>query len=240
MPYDPPNNSVKTNTCSSHLVSLLSVVTIGIALISGVWLAYNMLRSGPNIEDQALTLDDPSQNRPLIDTTDLQNNVTETDAGQSGIPAKAIVIGLLYLAGLALSLLGIRDLGNSWLPFVIKIYAWFVLSCIILLQLLILLRLYRQDYHFLNYIKYLFVFGAGLIALVGLHVVLERHSLMPFGVAILLTGLFHLYLMVQHYVFATEVNYAKVWGDLGFFLVTTFVGILMVGRSRMSAESETS
>jgi hypothetical protein len=72
-----------------------------------------------------------------------------------------------------------------------------------------------------------------MLALVGLHIILERHSLIPFGVFILLTSLGHFYLIVYHYLFTLDVLYEKVWGDLIFFFVTTGVSILMLAHFGM-------
>jgi hypothetical protein len=74
------------------------------------------------------------------------------------------------------------------------------------------------------------MFGAGLIALVGLHLILEKHSLIPFGVIILLASLGHLYSIVYHYIFVTNVFHQFVWGDIIFFFVTTLVSILMLAH----------
>jgi hypothetical protein len=116
------------------------------------------------------------------------------------------------------------------LPYAIQIYAWVVLGGILILQILIIYRLYQQEYLLWNYIRYLLLFGAGLIALVGLHVILEEHSLVPFGVIILLASLGHLYAFVYHYVFVAEVAHERVWGDIIFFFVTTTVSILMLAH----------
>lgn len=233
MPYTPANNSANVSPLGifSTLISLISIITIGYALLSGAWFIYSMINSGPNNGNQ------PQNSAPLAEAGH-QNDTAETDGALFETPAKMIVIGAVYLTGLVLSLLGVRALRNFWLPWIIQIYAWVVLAGILILQTLIISRLYQQEYQFLNYIKYLFLFGASLVALVGLHLVLKQHSLMPFGLAILLASLGHLYLMVYHYVFATGVDYTKVWGDLGFLFVTTIVGILMLTRSL--TESETS
>lgn len=144
--------------------------------------------------------------------------------------SKVIVVGLAFLIGWIFSAFGIRILGNLILPYVIQFYAWIALGGIVVLQFLIISRLYRQEYQLSNYVKYLALFGAGMIALVGLHLILEKHSLRPFGVLILLTSLGHLYSIVYHYIFEEAVIYAMLWGDLIFFLVSFFVSILMLAH----------
>lgn len=177
----------------SSLSLLIGVVSIGVAMISGAWFAYEVLSS---------------------ETTD-------------SVFYKVIVVGLAYLIGWVFSTFGVRILGNLILPYAIQTYAWVTLGGIIVLQILIMSRLYRQEYQTANFVKYLSLFGAGMIALVGLHLILERHSLRPFGVFILLTSLGHLYTIVYHYIFTIDVIHEKLWGDIIFFFVTFFVSLLM-------------
>lgn len=180
----------------SSLSLLISVASMGVALLSGAWFAYGIL--GP----------EPSDN----------------------VFYKVIIVGLTYLIGWVFSAFGIRILRNLLLPFVTEVYTWIAVGGIIILQILIMSKLYRQEYQFSNYFKYLLLFGAGMLALVGLHLILERHSLRPFGVLILLTSLGHLYSIVYHYIFDGTVVYAKLWGDLIFFFVTFSVSLLMLAH----------
>ena len=146
------------------------------------------------------------------------------------ILSKIIVVGLTYTVGWIVSVIGVRSMGNLILPYAIRAYAWVVLGGILVLQILIMSRLYRQEYQFSNYVRYLSLFGAGLIALVGLHIILEKHSLKPFGFIILLASLGHLYSIVYHYIFVVEVVHEMVWGDIIFFFVTTIVSVLMMAH----------
>ena len=197
-PVKSDNNLSQLGVFSS-LVSAISMISMGAALISGAWFAYSVL------------------------VLELKNNI---------LP-KVIIVGLAYGIGWIFSAFGIRVLGNFWLPYVLRFYTWVVLSGIISLQVLIMFRLYRQEYEFSNYVRYLSLFGAGMLALVGLHIILERHSLIPFGVFILLTSLGHFYLIVYHYLFTLDVLYEKVWGDLIFLFVTTTVSLLMLAHFGM-------
>lgn len=144
--------------------------------------------------------------------------------------SKVIVVGLAYFIGWIFSAFGIRILGNLILPYAIQVFAWIALGGIVILQFLIISRLYRQEYQLSNYIKYLALFGAGMVALVGLHLILEKHSLRPFGVFILLTSLGHLYSIVYHYIFEGTAVYAKLWGDLVFFFVSFVISLLMLAH----------
>jgi len=180
---------------ASTLILLISVISLGVAMLSGAWFAYSVL-------------------------------AFDSDS----ILSKVVVVGLAYIVGWIFSVIGVRSLGNLILPYAIQVYAWVVLGGILILQVFIMLRLYQQQYQFSNYIKYLSMFGAGLLALVGLHLILEKHSLVPFGGIILLASLGHLYFIVYHYVFVVNVAHQFVWGDIIFFFVTTMVSILMLAH----------
>ena len=194
-PKPPMNNDRQLSRLGmySSLSLLIGVISMGVALISGAWFAYEVLSS---------------------DSSD-------------SVFYKVIVVGLAYLIGWIFSTFGVRILGNLILPYAIQTYAWVTLGGIIILQILIMSRLYRQEYQLSNYVKYLLLFGAGMIVLVGLHLILEKHSLRLFGVFILLASLGHLFIIVYHYIFAIDVKYPMVWGDIIFFFVTFFVSLLM-------------
>jgi hypothetical protein len=243
------------------IISFISVLSLGIALISGAWFAYGILGSGSNEEENSAeqtsedkvavptaTAEDPEgrqvtiitatpegQNSVAEDQSENQGETAEEEPGKyDGVFSKVLVVGLTYSVGWIFSAIGVRSLRDKILPYAIQAYTWAVLGGIIVLQVLIMVRLYWQKYQFFNYMRYLLVFGAGLIALVGLHLILERHSLRPFGFIILLASLGHLYTIVYHYVFAEmfgeTVIHERVWGDVVFFIVTTLVSILMMAH----------
>lgn len=147
-----------------------------------------------------------------------------------GAFSKIIVIGLAYIVGWLFTAYGIRVLGNLILPIFINIYAWIILGGILILQFAIIYKLFAQEYNFMSFVRYVSLFSAGLIALVGLHLVLQGHKLVFFGIPILLTSLAHLFLVVFHFVFMPEVKYEKLWGDLVFFMITTTVSMLMLAH----------
>ena len=183
----------------SLAVLLISLISLGIALLSGAWVAINILGEG-NYE---------------------------------GIWSKIIVVGLAYFVGWIVALFGIRVLGNLVLPIFIQIYTWIVLAGIVTLQITIIAKLFKQEYGITNFGKYSLLFGAGLIALIGLHLLLENHSLVLFAIPILLTSLAHLYFIVFHYVFIPGVIHEKLWGDIVFFVITTIVSLLMLAHFGM-------
>ena len=175
-------------------MTLISSISLGIAMLSGARFAYGIL-----------------------------------DGDKEGIFSKFIVVGLAYVVGWIVSVFGIRVLGNFVLPYVIKVFAWIVLGGVVGLQIVVISKLFRQEYHFENYMKFLLLFGAGMIALIGLHLILEEHRLGLFAIPILLTSLAHLYFIVFHYVFL-PVKYEYIWGDVIFFLITITISLLMLAH----------
>ena len=155
------------------------------------------------------------------------------NGNREGIVSKVIVVGLAYVVGWIVSVFGIRVLGNFVLPYVIKLFAWVVLSGVVMLQIIVISKLFRQQYEFANYVRYVFLFGAGMVALIGLHLILEEHRLGIFAIPILLTSFAHLYFIVFHYVFLTDTKYEYIWGDIIFFLITLAVSLLMLAHFGM-------
>ena len=149
---------------------------------------------------------------------------------QIGILPKTVAIGLAYVIGWIVSIFAIRILGHLTLPFVIKIFAWVTLAGLCALQIAIILKLFNQSYSNFKFVVYLLMMVIGLFALIGFHLIVENHSLVPFSFPILMVSLFHLILIVLHYVFADleEDKYAYFWSDAIFFLFTTVIGVLML------------
>ena len=151
---------------------------------------------------------------------------------QVGITTRIVVVGLAYTIGWFVSLFGIRILGNLILPFFIKAYALIVLVGVCALQIAIITRLFKQQYDITKFTLYLLMFGAGMVALVGLHLIIEKHNLIPFSIPILAISLMHLVLIVVHYVFLPleAEMYGYIWGDAVFFLFTGVVSTLMLAH----------
>ena len=158
----------------------------------------------------------------------LQNGLSETE----GWFARFAAIALAYLVGWIVGLVGIRKLRTRILPQVATVYAWITLAGMCALQIAIISKLFKQEYSPYKFVLYLILYGAGLIALVGIHLLLEGHNLVPFSFPILLISLAHLYLIVLHYVFIPDaiVNYNYLWGDATFFLVTAVLGVFMLAH----------
>jgi len=225
------NNDEPNLGMFNTLILLISVISLGVAMLSGAWFAYGVLKPEPESADQTSEQFEQPQEEVPADTTDSEGNVAaEADDQMLSTLSKIIVVGLAYVVGWIVSVVGVRTLGNLILPYAIRIYAWIILGGIITLQILIISRLFQQEYQTTSYIKYLSLFVAGLIALIGLHLILEKHNLVPFAIPILLTSFAHLYFIVFHYVILTDVKYDYLWGDIIFFIVTTLVSLLMLAH----------
>jgi hypothetical protein len=149
--------------------------------------------------------------------------------------AELLSAGLAYGVGWGIGLFGVRMLENKWLPVIMKAYAWIILAGLAALQIAIISRLFEQEYNLLKFFKYVILFCAALAALVGVHLIIEKHDLVPFSFPILIISLFHLYFIVFHYIFLASVqvrkfNYEYVIGDAAFFLLTSALGALMLAH----------
>ncbi|MEW5830331.1 MAG: hypothetical protein AB1846_15695 [Chloroflexota bacterium] len=149
-----------------------------------------------------------------------------------GIWSKLVVLGLAYMVGWIVGVYSIRGLNNLVLPILIQVYVWLCLAGICALYIAIIVKLFNQEWLPSSFAKYCLVMIAGLLAMIGLHLMLENHSLVIFAIPLLLICLIHLYLIVFHYIFfpATMVDYGKLWGDITFFLGMSVVSILMLAH----------
>ena len=139
-----------------------------------------------------------------------------------------VAIGLAYLIGWIVALVGIRLFHNLVLPIVIHLYAWATLAGISVLYIAILYRLYEQAYYMTSFAKYTVLMWVTVAGFVGLHLLIENHDLRPFSIPLIIIALIHLYLIVYHYVFAADVKYDYLFGDVLFFLGMTSISVLML------------
>lgn len=161
----------------------------------------------------------------------LLNGVDDFGALLAGL----LAAGLAYGVGWGIGLFGVRMLGNMILPIAMKAYAWIILAGLAALQIAIIARLFEQGYTPLKFLKYVILFCAGLAALIGVHLIVEDHDLVPFSFPILIISLFHLYFIVFHYIFIANTNgkafqSGYVIGDALFFLLTSILGALMLAH----------
>lgn len=147
-----------------------------------------------------------------------------------GLFIKVIVVGLAYLVGWATSMLAIRVYGNLVLPFIINLFIWGCLIGICTLYLLILQRLYNQEYDLPRFVAYILIMAAGLAALVGLHLIIEGHDLRPLSLPLLIINLLQLGLIVLRYVFTPDSRPDYLINDLIFFAGMTSFSIFMLAH----------
>ena len=184
----------------SVLVLIISLFSLGIAMLGGAWVAIDILANG------------------------LGNQI--------GLGPKVIAVALAYLFGWIVSMFGARILGNLLLPTLIKVYSYIVLAGICGLQFAIIVKLLQQEYNLTKFGMYMIMMSSGLIALIGLHLILENHSLVFYAFPILAISLAHLFLIVFHYVFLEKVeeNFVYFWGDAAFLLFMSTIGGLMLAH----------
>jgi hypothetical protein len=152
------------------------------------------------------------------------------DGNRDYLAYKLITIGLAYLIGWAIGLAGIRIYNNLVLPLVVNIYAWLTLAGISGLYIVIIYKLFLQQYALINFLKYATVLGVGFIALIGLHLLIENHNFRVFAIPLLIIGMCHLYLIVFHYVFWPDVIYDYLWYDLAILIGMGIISGLMLAH----------
>jgi hypothetical protein len=140
-----------------------------------------------------------------------------------------IPIGLAYLAGWIFSIVSIRAYNNLVFPLIIRYYAWFTLTGVLVLYLKVIQKLFTQGYGFPNFLAYNFILMGVLLAVFGLHLLPEEHDLRPFSIPIFLVGLFQLWAMISRYVFFPVNGHGIfIFGDLFIFaLMQTIAGLMM-------------
>ena len=147
-----------------------------------------------------------------------------------GLIIKVIVVGLVYLVGWGAAMLAIRVYGNLVLPFIINLFIWGILIGICTLYLLILQRLYNQQYDLLHFIDYVAVMTSAAAAMIGLHLILEGHDLRPLAIPILIINFIQLGLIVLRYVFTPDVKLGYLIFDVTFFAGMTAFSLFMLAH----------
>ncbi len=145
------------------------------------------------------------------------------------IPTKVLVIGVAYAVGWISAMVAIRVYGNLVLPFIINFLIWGCLIGVCALYVLILQRLYMQQYDLLHYVAYLMIIAGGLTAMVGLHLIIEDHDLRPLSIPLLIISMIQLGLIVFRYVFAAG-KPIYLGADLLFFILMAVFAYLMLAH----------
>lgn len=154
------------------------------------------------------------------------------------LPTKALVIAVAYGVGWMTAMVAIRVYGNLVLPFIINFLIWGCLIGVCALYVIVLQRLYDQNYNLLRFWAYLTIVAAGLGAMVGLHLIIEGHDLRPFSIPLLIISMIHLALIVFRYVF-TVADPTYLWKDLLFFVAMAGFGYLMLAHIGLLAPLRT-
>ena len=189
------NGQVSQRGMLSIVMLLVSLGTLGIAMVGGAKLAYDLLGGKPN----------------------------------PGVVAAVVALGITYALGWLTAMVAIRVYGNLILPILINLIMWALLAGICYLYIEIMRRLYDQKYEFVNFVKYVAVMLAGLLALVGLHLVVEDHNLRPFSFPLLFLSMIQLGLIVYRYVFRGGESIFII-GDLFFLFGMSAFSILMLAH----------
>lgn len=147
-----------------------------------------------------------------------------------GLLIKVIVVGVAYLVGWTAAILAIRVYGNLVLPFIINIFIWATLIGICTLYLLIVQRLYNQEYDLFRFIAYTAITASAAAAMIGLHLILEGHNLRPLAIPIMVISMIQLGLIVFRYVFTPDVKPAYLIFDLIFFAGMAAFSIFMLAN----------
>jgi len=141
----------------------------------------------------------------------------------SSLWAKTIVLVLAYIFGWLAAAVSIRVYANLILPVIIKVYAWATLVGVSMLYIIILQRLFKQLYDLQHYLTYFVIIVVGLVALVGLHLLLEERDLRPYAIPWFVINLGQFGLIVFRYIFMDPVKANYLITDLLFlFAMTTF------------------
>ena len=150
-----------------------------------------------------------------------------------GLLIKVIVVGLAYLVGWGAAMLAIRVYGNLVLPVFINLFIWGMLIGMCMQYLMILQRLYNQQYDLLHFIAYVSVMVSAAAGMIGLHLILEGHDLRPLSIPILVIAFIQLGLIVFRYVFTPDVKPAYLIFDLIFFTGMATFSLAMLAHVGM-------
>ncbi len=197
-----PRNKLSQRGMFSILMLLASMIALGFALLGGAKLIFDIF--GVGLQDSLDSL--------------------------GGLGTKILVIGLAYAVGWLTAMVAIRVYGNLVLPFAINFLIWVCLIGVCTLYILVLQRLYEQEYDLAHYVAYLLIMVASLAGTVGLHLIIEDHDLRPFSIPLLVIAMIQLGLIVFRYVFTVSANPAYIWKDLLFFVMMTVFAFLMLAH----------
>jgi hypothetical protein len=148
----------------------------------------------------------------------------------SNLLVKFLVLTVVYIFGVGLGTVSLNRFDNPIFPRLARLYAWAFLALLWLTYLGIILRLDGQQYSVLEYISFLVVLAAQLLALAGLRLVTSDRPMSFFALSLLVIVLFHLLLIVYRYVFASASISVYLAGDLLLLFIMAVASSAMLGE----------
>ncbi len=213
--------SVSPRGMLSVTALLISLISLAIAMTGGGAMAYGVL-----VAPNANTTTSLTGSNAISTGEDAK---PDNPIGIEDVVAKLVALGLAFAIGWLVALFGIRVLGNLVMTFFIKFYSWAILAGICVLYIVIIGKLYEQDFKLERFVIYILVMVAGLVALIGLHLLIEGQRMASFSIPILIISLAHLYIIVYHYVFAPN-DASFIWYDTIYLLFMGLISSLMLAR----------
>ena len=149
---------------------------------------------------------------------------------ETGFWSKVITLGLAFLFGWLTAVLSIRVYNNLVLPLIISGLIWIVLAGVGFLYVAIISRLFKQEYTNERFVGYMLMMAAGVLVLVGLHLILDGHDLRPHAIPLLVIAMGQLFVIVYRYIFTTDVRSVLLINDILFFVAMITISGLMVAH----------
>ena len=145
-----------------------------------------------------------------------------------GLMVKSIVLGFAFLFGWAVALTSIRAFGNLIFSSIINIYAWGCLAAVCILYIMVLEKLFKQNYDWMHFWAYLIMLLGGLFVLISLHLLIANHDLRPFAIIPLIISVLQLFLIIYRYVFTEDAKGMLVICDFAIFITMISISALML------------
>jgi hypothetical protein len=142
---------------------------------------------------------------------------------------QAIPVALAYGVGWVLCLISMRSFNNLVLPLLIKYYSWFTLAGVLILYVKIMGKLFGQNYDMAHFFAYNVILISGMMALLGLHLLLEERHFRRYSIPVMVVSILHLTLILLRYVVMMG-DPMYLLGDLYFFLVMFGLAVLMLAH----------
>lgn len=147
------------------------------------------------------------------------------------LPAKLIILGVVFLLGLGLGAASQRRFGHPGFALFARVFAWTCLTLLCLTYLGITFRLTTQAYSLLDYGAFFLLVLLELLTVAGLGLMISAKNLGVFAIPLLMVAAFHLVLIIYTYIFQTVPVSPYLLGDLGFLLAMSLVGTGFLGEN---------